>query len=139
MFAKLQEADYKLLFVVFLLVCFGIVMIYSSSAIMTGEKRADQFFFLKKQILWTLISLVFFLFFASLNYRYLQKVSTAAIITSIILLIAVLIIGKSVKGARRWIHLGLIDFQPSEFAKFAVILFVADFIDKNKSKLKDFV
>jgi len=138
MLRKLKEVDHKFMVVVFLLVLGGIVMIYSSSAIVTGERRADQFFFLKKQVLWTAISLMFFMFFVSLNYQYLQKISLAVVITAVVFLVAVLVFGKSVKGARRWLDFGMLDFQPSEFAKFAVILFVADYIDKNKSKLKVF-
>ncbi|OGS20454.1 MAG: cell division protein FtsW [Elusimicrobia bacterium RIFOXYA2_FULL_39_19] len=138
MLSKINEADNKLIIITFLLVCFGIVMIYSSSAIVTGERRADQFFFLKKQIMWTLISFVFFMFFLMMDYRVLQKVSVPLIIISAIFLIAVLLMGKSIKGAKRWLDFGPISFQPSEFSKLAVIIFVADFIDKNRSKLKDF-
>jgi len=134
---KLHDADYPLIIVVLILLCFGLVMIYSSSAVMIGEKKSS-FFYFKKQFMWTAISVVFFFFFAMLDYRKLQKFITPAVVITLILLAGVLIFGKEIRGARRWFVFPFLSFQPSELAKFIAVFFLADYLDKNKSRLKYF-
>ncbi|MBU2567270.1 MAG: putative lipid II flippase FtsW [Elusimicrobia bacterium] len=136
MLRKLYDVDFGLMAVSFLLLCAGLLMVYSSSAIFSGETVSGPFFYFKKQLVWTAISMVFFIFFLNLNYKYLQKVAPGIIIAVFLMLAGVLIFGKTVRGARRWFDFGPINFQPSEIAKFGVIIFLADYLDKNKSKIK---
>ncbi len=136
MFNRLYNSDHGLIIVSFILLCFGLVMVYSSSAIFIGEKRDDPFFFLKKQFLWVCFSLVFFMFFMSVNYKYLQKISWHLLVFTAVLLILVLFFGKTVRNVKRWFDLGPFNFQPSELAKFAVVIALANYFDNNKSRLK---
>ena len=76
MLRKLYDVDFGLMAVSFLLLCAGLLMVYSSSAIFSGETVSGPFFYFKKQLVWTGISMVFFIFFLNLNYKYLQKGAT---------------------------------------------------------------
>ena len=84
MLQKLYDSDRGLILVAFVLLCFGLVMVYSSSGIMVGEKKADQFFYLKKQVVWAVISIFFFFFFLMLDHKYLQKFSIPLITLKIL-------------------------------------------------------
>jgi len=135
MLNKLYNSDRGLIAISFILLCFGLIMVYSSSAIFIGEIKKDSFFFLKKQFLWVCISFVFFMFFLSVDYRYLQKFAWPSLGFISVLLVLLLFFGKEVRGAKRWFDLGPFDFQPSEFAKFVVVLVLANYFDTHKSKL----
>lgn len=138
MIQKFYNSDNRLLIITVILLCFGLLMVYSSSAIVADTTKSDQFFVLKKQLLWLCISLIFFLFFFLLDYHHLRKFVLPAVILTFIFLILVIFFGKTVHKAKRWLNFGPVNFQPSEFAKFSLILFIANYLDKNKSKLKYF-
>ncbi|MDI6640776.1 MAG: putative lipid II flippase FtsW [Elusimicrobiota bacterium] len=138
MIHKFYNSDHSLIFVTLILVCFGLLMVYSSSAIVVAETKSDQFFVLKKQILWTSISIMFFLLFLLIDYKYLQKFVLPAVLLTFALLLAVHFFGKPIRGVKRWLDFGPLNFQVAEFAKFSIILFLANYLDKNKSKLKNF-
>jgi cell division protein FtsW len=134
----LHDSDYTLIFIVMVLLCIGLIMVYSSSAVTVGEKRADSFFYFKKQFAWAALSMLFFGFFSLTDYRKFQKYVIPFTVATVIMLIAVLAFGKQIRGARRWFDLGLFNFQPSELAKFVSVFFLADYLDRNKSRLKHF-
>ena len=134
---KTVAMDYMLMSMVFALVCIGIVMVYSASAVMSQEKFSNSYYFLIKQLTWAFIGVVLMLVFSQLDYNQLQKISKWAILITIILLIIVLF-RPSMLGARRWLKLGPIGFQPSEMAKLVLIIFIADIIDRKQSKNKEF-
>lgn len=129
-----------LTFIVFALIAFGIVMIYSTSAIYASETFNDSYHFLKRQLFWVLIGLGFFFAATKVPYQMLRQFKWPIMAFSLFLLIAVFLpyIGKSAGGARRWIHVAFFTFQPSEFAKIALIVFLADFLTFRQRKLKDF-
>jgi rod shape determining protein RodA len=111
--------------------------LYSSTrlAVTTGS---DPYFFVKRQSLWALLGFIFLTIIIFVDYHNLERYSKVIYFGAIILLIMVIFAGRSTYGARRWLAIGPFDFQPSEFAKIALIVFLADFLSKNKTKLDNF-
>ena len=120
--------DYNLLFIVIFLLCFGLVMLYSSSAYTSAIKNHDSMHYLKLQIRNIVLGLIPMVFLAKVDYRYWKKLGFFAYILCVLVFVPK--IGSSSHGSSRWIGIGPIQFQPSEVAKIAVILFMAMIIDK---------
>ncbi|MBW1972344.1 MAG: putative lipid II flippase FtsW [Spirochaetes bacterium] len=138
---KKSRFDYILLVDVLLLVGIGVVMVYSSSAIIAEKKFGDPFYFLKRDTLNSLIGIFLMLIFSFVPYLYFKKAAFPIFIISLLLLILVLIpnIGKGPKDIKRWIDIGIgIRFQPSEFFKLAIIIFLASYLAKCREKVKEF-
>lgn len=123
------------------LICIGIVMIYSATSIYAWERYKDSFFFLKRHLVFLTFGAVLTLLVMMSDYRELKRLSKPLLIASFLLLVLVLIpgIGREVSGARRWFRLKFISFQPSEFAILAMIIYVADFIERKGDSIKQFV
>ena len=133
--------DYYLFAIVIILLTIGICMVFSSSFIMADKWYGDSYYFLKKQIIYAIIALIVFLFSTNIDYHHYKKISKPLLILSIILLSVVFIpgVGRSAGGAIRWINLSLFSFQPSEIAKFALILYMAESMSRKDIKdLKTF-
>ena len=133
---KKRGYDYSLLAVVFLLVIIGLIILYSTSAYNGQVKFHDRFYYLKKQAFATALGLALMFFMANIDYHIWQKFAVPAYITALLLSVAVLIVGDEYNGSKRWLSFGPLSFQPSEFAKIAVILFLACVITKNVRKMK---
>lgn len=123
-----------------ILMCIGVVMIYSSSSIYAWERYKDGFFFLKRHLSFMLIGGILTFFFMSIDYHRLKQVARPLLVISIILLALVLIpgLGREVSGARRWFRFQFISFQPSELASLAMIIYIADFISRKGNLIKSF-
>ena len=135
---KKGQIDFSFLITVFALLAMGLIMVMSASsesARYATYTNGDPYYFVKRQALWAVFSLAAMFFFANLDYHKLCKMSTLILVASIVLLIVVLAIGSEVKGGKRWINLGFIQFQPSEIAKIAMILFFAETLSKNRKIL----
>ncbi len=129
--------DYMVLFVVILLVLFGIVMIFSSSyykAMTTESFQNDMFYFVKKQSRSGLLGFVGMLFMANFPYRNLRRFTLPAYVVGCILLLLLIPFGTVLNGQKRWLWF----FQPSEVVKITTTLFLAHFICLHKDYLKDF-
>lgn len=129
--------DYMVLFVVILLVLFGIVMIFSSSyykAMTTESFQNDMFYFVKKQSRSGLLGFVGMLFMANFPYRNLRRFTLLGYIIGCILLLLLIPFGTVLNGQKRWLWF----FQPSEVVKITTTLFLAHFICLHKDYLKDF-
>jgi len=124
-----------------ILICIGIVMIYSASSIYAWERYKDSFFFLKRHLSFLFIGVFLTFLFMSVDYRKLKKVARPLLILSILLLVLVLIpgIGREIAGARRWFRFKLISFQPSELANIAIIIYIADFIFRKDNYIRTFL
>ncbi len=149
-----QGADYRftatrsleptnvIMYLVTTLLVIGIIMIYStSSAKVTENSHVLNTAFLR-HVMWVSIAIIGMLIMMRVDYHYLQKYSTAIFVVAIAGLVVVLIpeIGKVTFGARRWIRFGsYIGYQPSEFAKLAMIVFMSGYIVKNQEKMSTFV
>ena len=115
----LKNFDWSLLAVVLALSLFGVMIIYSATRPILG---AEQQPFYLKQFLWICLSLVCFFIAVTVNYMWFIRFAYLFFILSLSLLIAVLFIGKEGVGAERWISLGFLTFQPSEFFKIFFIM-----------------
>ena len=118
--------EYHLLVLVTLaLVAFGLVMVYSASSARALLGADDPAYYLKRQALSAVVGLVALVLLSRTDYRRLRHVAGPLLLASFVLLVAVLAIGTAVNGARRWIPLGTLTFQPSELAKLALALWIA--------------
>jgi len=133
--AKKKRYDYTLLIVVLLLVIIGLVLLYSTSAYNGRVKFHDSFYYLKKQGFATVLGLVGMMIVAKIDYHKWVPLAGLGYLTAILLSVAVMFIGDEYNGSKRWLSLGPVSFQPSEFAKVAVILFLACLVTKNAKKM----
>jgi len=116
-------------------------MVYSTSSVFALEKYGDPNYFLKRQAIYLSLGLLSMFVMMKVNYRYLRKIVYPAFIFGLVILALVFIpgIGKEVSGARRWIEIGHWAFQPSEIAKFLLVLYLAHSLTKKKDKIGTFM
>jgi cell division protein FtsW len=119
-----------LLLVTLALVAFGLVMVYSATSASAALASGDSSYYLRKQGLYALVGLALLLVLRRSSYHSLRLLSPALVLTSIVLLLAVLMVGQTVNGARRWLQVGPAVFQPSELAKLALLVFVAAYLTR---------
>ena len=137
-----HSVDYAFLVATVLLVLVGVVMVFSASYYTAGNSKEcnfDIYFYLKKQGLWAAIGFAIMYVVCNINYIKLKKLIFPFYLICNIFLVAVLIVGKEVNGAKRWLELGPIGFQPSEIAKIAMILQLSYYISKHKKILTNFI
>lgn len=138
---KQNQPDYILLFVIAILVVFGLIMVSSASIGQSQERFQESYYYLKSQLLKGLLpGLLLGLVAYFLPYRYLKPLALPALIATIIGLIMVFIpgIGSGHGGAHRWISFGPITLQPSEFLKLSFILYLAAWMSSKGKAVKDF-
>jgi cell division protein FtsW len=117
-----------LLLVTLALVAFGLVMVYSATSASAALANGDSSFYLRKQGLYAIVGVALLLVARRSNYRALRHLAPMLVLASIGLLVAVLVIGTTVNGAKRWITVGPAVFQPSEFAKLALLVFACAYL-----------
>lgn len=124
-----------------ILICIGVVMIFSVSSIYAWEKYKDSFFFLKRHLSFLVIGVFLTFLVMSIDYRKFRRFAKPLLIFSLFLLVLVLIpgISREVSGARRWFRYKFISFQPSELAGMAIIIYIADFISRKDKVIKTFL
>lgn len=132
--------DIIILVMAVILTCFGVVMVYSASSVMAAKKYHDGFYFLKRQGAFAVVGFAAMGFAMQLDYHVWKKVAVPLFLTCFFLLILVFIpgIGGAAKGASRWIRLPGFNFQPSELAKVALVVYMAYSLDKRQEKLRNF-
>lgn len=135
---KKKAGDVPLLICVFLMACFGCLMIYSASSYAAEVQYGDELYFVKKQLFGVAFGTAAMIGAAFIPYKKLAKLKYPAVIVAAILLALVFVPGLGVTnyGATRWIGLGPVTVQPSEIAKYAYALFVAAYFAKNADKVK---
>ncbi|MEI8169947.1 MAG: putative lipid II flippase FtsW [Rhodoferax sp.] len=125
--------DQTLVWVTVALLAWGLVMVYSASIAMPENPRFANYthtYFLTRHAIWLVISFVAALLAFQVPIATWEKAAPWLFVISLVLLAAVLmpVIGKKVYGARRWISLGPLSFQPSELVKFTIVLYAADYM-----------
>ncbi len=133
-----QHIDWYILIPVVGLMLFSIAFVYSASA-----SIAELRFGYQEKLFWShsikvLIAIVLVIVFAKIDYHFWQKISMPLMILSLLMLIIVLFGGSSVKGSYRWISLGPVTFQPSEFVKFALVIHFSSLLTAKQQHIKDF-
>jgi cell division protein FtsW len=135
--------DRTLLVSILSLLVVSVVMVYSSSSVVALTTYDDPAFFMKRQILWAIIGLALMAITMRMDHRTFcdQRIAIGLAVVALILLSATLVpgIGKMVNGSRRWLRFGVLSFQPSEFAKLALIVYLSYFISKKGERLRDFL
>jgi cell division protein FtsW len=121
-----------LLLVTFGLVAFGLVMVYSATSAAAALSNGDPAFYLKRQAVYAALGLLLLFLAYRTPFRVLRGAATALLGISFVLLLAVLALGETVNGARRWISFGPAVFQPSELAKLALALWAAAYLARKR-------
>lgn len=132
---SIKKPDFILLAVVILLSLFGILFVYDASVIEAYRSFSDKFFFVKQQLVWTMIGLFLAFTLSLVPYQVYKKFGVWFFILSIFLLIIVLLpmFGTKTLGAKRWISLGSMRLQPAELTKLALVMYLASFLEKKRN------
>lgn len=131
--------DYSLLFIVIFLLCFGLVMLYSTSSYNGQDKFGDATWYLRRQLFATALGFVVMFFVSRIDYHVWSYFWLVAYLVAFGLCILVIFVGDEHKGAKRWLEIGPLSFQPSELAKLAIIIFLATIISKMPRQMGKFV
>ena len=138
--SKCNRTILKIILLVIGLAGFGCLMVYSASYYSAQYHYGNQYFFLFKQIMGVVLGIFAMIFFSLVDYHILKKYKNLIIIVAIVLLLLVFVprLGVESYGAKRWISLLGISIQPSEIAKFALVIFIASYMSDNHDKVKTF-
>ena len=117
--------DTGLLLLIIFLLCFGLVMIFSTSSYMGSVKYGDPAYYVKRQALFTVIGVVVMVFVSSVSYQTWRRFYRLMYWLVVFLLAGVFILGVASHGAARWYRVGSVQFQPSEIAKFVLVIYIA--------------
>jgi cell division protein FtsW len=125
---------------VMLILAAGLVMVYSSSAVLALREYGDVFYYLKRQLLFAALGIGMMIFMAGIDYRVLRKYAPAVLVACFALLVIVLIPGVGVVrgGARSWLGIGSFGIQPSEFMKLAMVVFMAKHLADRQQEIAGF-
>ncbi|MBI4845965.1 MAG: putative lipid II flippase FtsW [Candidatus Omnitrophica bacterium] len=136
----LRNTRIKLMVLTLILISVGIVMIYSASAIYAFENLRDSAYYLKRHLFYLMIGVLCAAWIMTLEIDQVRKTAKPLLLFSIFLLVLLFMPGlaREIGGAQRWFRLGPLSFQPSELAKFAMIVYTADFLSRKKAVLANF-
>ena len=129
-----KHQDYTLQIIVLILVAFGLITLWSTSAYNGQVRFGDSGYYFKKQLFATALGLMVMFLISRMDYHLFARLAVWGYLLAITLSGLVLLVGDSYNGSRRWLSLGPISFQPSEFAKPAMILFLAYIVGCRKKK-----
>ncbi len=134
-----NSPDVNLLIVIILLVISGVIFLSSASSVISFQEYGDSRYMFMKQVLAIIVGFVGMGIFYKLDLKFWKKLAFPAMVVSIIILVAVFIPGLGVQhgGARRWIDIGPIQIQPSDFLKFSVIIYLATLFEKKGREVRD--
>jgi cell division protein FtsW len=132
------SVDPLLLFAVLALTGVGVVMVYSASAVTAAARYHDGFHFLWRQLVAAGIGLGLLALALKVGYRRVEKLAYPILLATFAALLLVGVFGRVAGGARRWLALGTVSFQPSEMAKLALVLYLAHSLAKKRDKVRMF-
>ena len=137
--AKKLSPDRTLFIVTIGLTSFGLVMLYSASALVAHEAHRSSYFFLVKQLIWALLGLLVMAVLMRLDYRRLNRPAVVyGLLGLTVLLLMAVLFTPPLKNAHRWLRFGLVSFQPSEVTKLVLVLTLAYQLDKKRERIDDF-
>jgi cell division protein FtsW len=130
-------ADHTLLAVTMILALVGLVMVFSASAIVAGNRFQDSGFFLKRQIAWLVFGFLLMHLTSRIDYTVWKTLSIPLLACMLVLLVIVLVpsFGVAAKGARRWLRVGLFSVQPAEMVKLVAVIYLAAYLAKKGDKI----
>lgn len=137
---KTGSAHKGILLAVIMLTSVGILMILSASSIRALQDYGDLFYFFRRQLIFIVSGFFLMFIFSHIDYRRYLRHSRKLVLFSLILLLLVLfpVFGETVHGSRRWLNLGFFNFQPSEFTKLAVVIYLSSYICRKERRLQSF-
>ena len=128
--------DFTIVITILLLLGIGLVMVLSASSPSALSKNGNSYSYFSKQLIFAILGLITMIFISKIDYRFYQKFYKQAWWISVLLLVAVILVGKEVNGAKRWIYVTeTLSFQPSEIVKFLMIIFYAGILVKDRDEL----
>ncbi len=130
-FSAIKDLDWLLILVMVLIFAIGVVVIYSASYDISNERSAGH---ARKQVTWFLLGIPLFFLASCFEYRRLRRLALPLYIVTILLLVYVIIWGRHHQGAQRWIKVGPLELQPSEFAKLIIIFMLAFYLSEYRKK-----
>jgi cell division protein FtsW len=134
------KIDSWLLIIVLVLLCTGLVMVFSASSFMAARTYGDASYFFQKQLLMVILGIVAMLVTMRIDYRQWRRFSLAGMVVILPLLIIVLGFGHTVYGASRWLIFGsFLSIQPSEIAKLILALYIADWLARKGNQVSTFL
>ena len=133
-------ADRTLLAVTMILALVGLVMVFSASAIVAGNRFQDPGFYLKRQVAWLALGVLLMHLASRIDYTFWKKLSIPILACTLVLLVMVLVpsFGMSAKGARRWLPLGPLSVQPAEMVKLVAVMYMAAYLSKKADRITSF-
>ena len=133
--------DYLLVVSVLLLVGFGLVMVYSTTGIVSQEKMGDSLFYAKRQLISAVLGGIFMVTCMQVPFSFLRRIAPYLLAASLFLLLLPLTPGIADRagGASRWVKFGPVRFQPAEFVKVFMVLFMAGFLARHEHRLSTFI
>ena len=134
--AERNGIDLTFLFLVLILLSIGLIMMFSASYASSYYETGDSFYYIKRQLLFAVVGVVMMLAIANIDYHILHRFAFLIYAGTLFLLVVVLIVPTR-EDAKRWINLGFTTFQPSELAKFAIVLIFAHLISVNYERMKN--
>jgi cell division protein FtsW len=134
---KRTHIDWLLFLAVSALMLFSVAFVYSASAYFADIKFGSPEKLFVRHLVNVLLSFVVIIVFAKIDYHLLQKHTRNLMIFALFCLVAVIVVGTTIKGAKRWINVGPLNFQPSELAKFALVLHLARMMAEKQEYIKD--
>lgn len=139
--SELKRYRILILIIAFLLIAVGIIMVYDATAIKAYEHYGNSLYFLIRYGLFLTIGLIASLLILSFDKKFLQRYSKPVMFIALFLLGLVLMpkVGTEAGGARRWLSYGILNFQPSEFAKLALVLYLASYLSRKGFEIKNFM
>lgn len=137
---KRVAMDHTLLFVTLTLALVGLVMVFSASAVVAGNRFQDSGYFLKRQLAWLTFGFLLLHMASHIDYVWWRRLSIPLLGLITVLLIMVLIpsLGVAAKGARRWLRLGPISIQPAEMVKLIAVMYLAAYLTKKEDVITVF-
>jgi len=122
------------------LLVIGLLMVHSASTVLTLESHHDAFFYVKRQLMWAAIGVVSMIAMSRVDYRLLERYARVILLACLVFLGLVLIphVGQVRGGSRAWLGIGTFGIQPSEFAKFGLIIFLSWFLSREPDRLLSF-
>ena len=131
--------DFTLLITILLLLCIGLVMVLSASSPSALAESGNSYSYFSKQLIFAVLGIIAMLFISKIDYRFYQKFYKHAWWIALILLVLVLVAGRTVNGAKRWIYVTeTLSVQPSEIVKLLMIIFYAGILVKNRDELSKY-
>lgn len=135
------KMDFSVLLVISALCAFGLVMIFSASyyyAQHYSGANNDSFYYLKRQLVYLLIGYPTMLLISMIDYHIVERLRSVFLAVSLILLVAVLLWGQDLNGGKRWLNIAGISIQPSELAKFGLMIFMCSYMSRHRNEMTSF-